>query len=229
MQRPQSSSETLRSNYYAAMQAQNGVQNMNGPVQYAQDVPSNGVYANMAQPSPQHMTFAQCDPSQMQTPPPTRGTSVKKPQLVQNVAFGTPSTIASRRFMTPQQHVLHSNGPAHQQQTPMQFPMLELSPDMHQFGNMGAMTAPVHSQTHNFWDAQPSPVEHLAHAQPNMLDDPFGLNAPHQQLPWTPNVATPQQQPGAQSMGFNTPAQPQPRPWQHKISLLCSLHKPRQA
>jgi hypothetical protein len=179
---------------------------MNGSVQYVQDIPSNGVYANMAQPSPQHMTFAQCDPSQMQTPPPTRGTSVKKPQLVQNVAFGTPSTIASRRFMTPQQHVLHSNGPTHQQQTPMQFPMLELSPDMHQFGNMGAMTAPVYSQTHNFWDAQPSPVEHLAHAQPNMLDDPFGLNAPHQQLPWTPNVATPQQQPGAQSMGFNTPA-----------------------
>jgi hypothetical protein len=206
MQRPQSSSETLRSNYYAAMQAQNGVQNMNTSVQYAQEIPSNSVYANMAQPSPQHMTFAQCDPSQIQTPPPTRGTSVKKPQLVQNVAFGTPSTIASRRFMTPQQHVLQSSGPTHQQQTPMQFPMLDLSPDMQQFGNMGPMTAPVHSQTHNFWGVQPSPAEHIAQTQPIMLDDPFGLNAPHQQLPWTPNVATPQQQPGAQSTGFNTPA-----------------------
>jgi len=208
MQRPQSSSETLRSNYYAAMQAQNGAQNMNTSVQYAhaQEIPSNGVYANMAQPSPQHITFTQCDPSQMQTPPPTRGTSVKKPQLVQNVAFGTPSTIASRRFMTPQQHVLQSNAPMHQQQTPMQFPMLQLSPDMQQFGNMGPMTAPVHSQTHNFWDAQPSPVENFVQTQPVMLDDPFGLNASHQQLPWTPSVATPQQQQGAQSMGFNTPA-----------------------
>lgn len=207
MQRPQSSSETLRSNYYAAVQAQNGAQNMNTSVQYthAQEIPSNGVYANMAQPSPQHMTFAQCDPTQMQTPPPTRGTSVKKPQLVQNVAFGTPSTIASRRFMTPQQHVLQSNAPM-TQQTPMQFPMLQLSPDMQQFGNMGPMTAPVHSQTHGFWDVQPSPVENFVQTPPVMLDDPFGLNAPHQQLSWTPNVATPQQQQGAQTMGFNTPA-----------------------
>jgi hypothetical protein len=211
-QRPQSSSETLRSNYYAAMQAQNGApQNMNTSVQYAREIPSNGVYASMAQPSPQHMTFAQCDPSQMQTPPPTRGTSVKKPQPVQSVAFGTPSTIASRRFMTPQQHVSHSNRPTPRQQAPMQFPMLQLSPDMQQFGNMGPMTAPVQSQTHNFWSAQPSPVEHYTQAQPIMLDDPFGLNASHQPLPWTPNagtpnVATPQQHQGAQTMGFNTPA-----------------------
>ena len=207
VQRPQSSSETLRSNYYAAMQAQNGVQNMNTSTQYAQEIPSNGVYASMAQPSPQHMTFAQCDPSQMQTPPPTRGTSVKKPQLVQNVAFGTPSTIASRRFMTPQQHVLQSNAPMHQQQTPTQFPMLHLSPDLQQqFGNMGPMTAPVHSQTHNFWDAQSSPVENINQTQSLMLDDPFGLNASSQQLAWTPNAATPQQQQGVQSMGFDTPA-----------------------
>jgi hypothetical protein len=209
MQRPQSSSETLRSNYYAAVQAQNGAQNMNTSVQYthAQEVPSNGVYANMAQPSPQHMTFAQCNPTQMQTPPPTRDTSVKKPQLVQNVAFGTPSTIASRRFMTPQQHVLQSNAPMHQQQTPMQFPMLQLSPDMQQFGNMGPMTAPVHSQTQGFWDVQPSSVGDFVQTPPVMLDDPFGLNASHQQLPWTPNVATPQHhQQGAQTIGFNTPA-----------------------
>lgn len=206
VQRPQSSSETLRSNYYAAMQAQNGAQNVNTSVQYTHDVPSSGVYANMAQPSPQHMTFAQCDPSQMQTPPPTRGTSVKKPQLVPNVAFGTPSTIASRRFITPQQHVLQSNAPMHQQQTPTQFPMLQLSPDMQQFGNMGPMTAPVHSQTHNFWDAQSSPVENMTQTQSLMLDDPFGLNASQQQLAWTPNAATPQQQQGAQSIGFNTPA-----------------------
>ncbi|KAM0711351.1 hypothetical protein Q7P35_002091 [Cladosporium inversicolor] len=208
MQRPQSSSETLRSNYYAAVQAQNGAQNMNTSVQYAhaQEMPSNGVYANMAQPSPQHMTFTQCDSTQMQTPPPTRGTSVKKPQLVQNVAFGTPSTIASRRFMTPQQHVLQSNAPMHQQQTPMQFPMLQLSPDMQHFGNMGPMTAPVHSQTQGFWEVQPSPVGDFVQTPPVMLDDPFGLNASHQHPPWTSNVATPQQHQGAQTMGFNTPA-----------------------
>ena len=204
MQRPQSSSETLRSNYYAAMQAQTGAQNMNNSVQYPQDASSNGSFVNMAQPSPQHMTFSQCDPTQMQTPPPTRGTSVKKPQMVQTAAFGTPSTIASRRFMTPHQHILQSNAPMHQQGTPMQFPMLQLSPDMQQFGNMGPMTAPVQSQTHNFWNAQPSPVGNLG--QPIMLDDPFGLNAT-QQLPWTPNASTqPQQQSGAEVMGFETPA-----------------------
>jgi hypothetical protein len=203
MQRPQSSSETLRSNYYAAMQAQTGAQNMNNSVQYANDAASNGQFINMAQPSPQHMTFSQCDPSQIQTPPPTRGTSVKKPQMIQTTAFGTPSTIASRRFMTPHQHILQSNAPMHQQETPMQFPMLQISPDMQQFGNMGAMTAPVQSQAHNFWNAQPSPVGNLG--QPIMLDDPFGLNAT-QQIPWTPNASTQQQQPGAQVMSFETPS-----------------------
>ena len=59
---------------------------------------------------------------------------------------------------------------------------------------MGPMTAPVHSQTQGFWDVQPSPVENFVQTPPVMLDDPFGLNASHQQLPWTPNVATPQQQ-----------------------------------
>lgn len=172
---------------------------MNTSVQYANDIPANGVHAGMAQPSPQHMTFSQCDPTQMQTPPPTRGTSVKKPQLVQNVAFGTPSTIASRRFMTPQQHVLQSNAP-------MQFPMLQLSPDMQQqFGNMGPMTAPVQSQSHNFWEAQNSPAGNLG--QPIMLDDPFGLNTPQQQQqPWTPNAQMVQQQPGMPPVGFETPA-----------------------
>jgi hypothetical protein len=202
MQRPQSSSETLRSNYYAAMQAQTGAQNMNNPVQYANDAASNGQFINMAQPSPQNMTFSQCDPSQIQTPPPTRGTSVKKPQMIQTAAFGTPSTIASRRFMTPHQHVLQSNAPMHQQETPMQFPMLQISPDMQQFANMGAMTAPVQSQAHNFWNAQPSPAGNLG--QPLMLDDPFGMNAT-QQLPWTPNASTQQQQSGAQVMSFETP------------------------
>lgn len=215
MQRPQSSSETLRSNYYAAVQAQGGAQNMNPSTQHAHDMTANGVWdAGMMQLSPQNMMSAQCDPTQMQTPPPTRGTSVKKPQLIQNVAFGTPSTIASRRFMTPQQHVLQSNAPMPQQQTPVQFPMLQISPDMQQFSNMGPMTAPVQSQTNHFWEAQPSPL-----GQPIMLDDPFGMNAAHQQIPWTPEQPMPQQQAGASVAGFETPAmnsfaiqQPQSRP-----------------
>ncbi|KAM0713816.1 hypothetical protein Q7P37_010778 [Cladosporium fusiforme] len=203
MQRPQSSSETLRSNYYAAVQAQGGSQNMNTSAQYTPDLSNNGAWnGSMIQPSPQGMVPAHCDPTQMQTPPPTRGTSVKKPQLVQNVAFGTPSTIASRRFMTPQQHVLHSNAPMQQQQTPMQFPMLQLSPDMQQVSNMGPMTAPVPSQVHNFWEPQPSPL-----GQPIMLDDPFGLNTTQQQLPWTPDSSISQHQhAGPQVMPFDTPA-----------------------
>lgn len=201
-QRPQSSSETLRSNYYAAVQAQGGAQNMNAPVTYTDDMTVNGAWnGNAAQPSAQNMMSAQIDPTQMQTPPPTRGTSVKKPQLIQNVAFGTPSTIASRRFMTPQQHVLHSNASTQQQQTPMHLPMLQLSPDMQQFSNTGPMTAPVQSQSQRFWEAQPSPL-----GQPIMLDDPFGFNAAQQQTQWTPAPSASQQQGGAHMMGFETPA-----------------------
>lgn len=203
VQRPKSSSETLRSNYYAAVQAQGGAQNMNAPVNYADDMSVNGAWnSNVVQSSSQNMMNAQIDPTQMQTPPPTRGTSVKKPHLIQNVAFGTPSTIASRRFMTPQQHVLHSNASTQQQQTPMHLPMLQLSPDMQQFSNMGPMTAPVQSQSQRFWEAQPSPL-----GQPIMLDDPFGLNAAHhQQAQWTPASATSQQPASANIMGFETPA-----------------------
>lgn len=201
MQRPQSSSETLRSNYYAAVQAQSGAQNMNTTAQYTPDTSNSGTWnGGMTQPSPQNLVQPQCGPTQMQTPPPTRGTSVKKPQLVQNTAFGTPSTIASRRFMTPQQHVLHSNAPTQRQQTPMQFPMLQLSPDMQQFANLGPMTAPVQSQVNNFWEAQPSPL-----GQPIMLDDPFGLNTAQQQ-PWTPNAPVSQQHIEPQVMPFDTPA-----------------------
>lgn len=175
---------------------------MNTAVHYTPDASNSGAWnGGMIQPSPQSMVQSQCDPTQMQTPPPTRGTSVKKPQLVQNVAFGTPSTIASRRFMTPQQHVLHSNAPVQQQQTPMQFPMLQLSPDMQQYVNTGPMTAPVQSQVNHFWEAQPSPL-----GQPIMLDDPFGLNNAQQQQPWTPESSVTQQHAGAQVMPFDTPA-----------------------
>lgn len=219
VQRPQSSSETLRMNYLANMQAQAGAQNMQASQQPMQGMPLNGNWqAGMVQPSPSQAMPVQYNHPQMHTPPPTRGTSVKKPQPIQNVAFGTPSTIASRRFMTPQQQQqqpeMQAPLPMPQQQTPMQFPMLQFSPEMQHFGNMGPATAPVQLQTRNFWEAQASP----ALGQPIMLDDPFGLNATQQDhLTWTPNPSMPAQT--TQTVSFDTPAmdsfpiqQPHPRP-----------------
>ena len=94
---------------------------------------------------------------QVQTPPPTRGTSARKPQQRQQIEFGTPSTIASRRFMTPQQ-VVPSNGPApFPHQSPMQFPHMQFSPDINQFVNLGAASAPVMPQSRMLWEQQGSP------------------------------------------------------------------------
>ena len=151
------------------------------------------------------------DSTQMQTPPPTRGTSAKKPQQGQQIAFGTPSTIASRRFMTPQQPVVPSNHMTPTQHTPMQFPQLQFSPDMYQFSNLGPASAPVSSQSRMMW-AQTSPAQPVPQAT---LDDPF---APAM----SPNVSWPGQglqHSNAQTVSFDTPAMsgfpvqaPHPRP-----------------
>ena len=61
-------------------------------------------------------------------------------------AFGTPSTIASRRLMaTPQQNPQpsYAEGLDMPNHTPVQFPQLHLSPDVYHFGNFGPATAPV--------------------------------------------------------------------------------------
>ncbi|PPJ49770.1 hypothetical protein CBER1_02859 [Cercospora berteroae] len=130
------------------------------------------------------------DTVQMQTPPPTRGSSVKKPQM-QEVAFGTPSTIASRRFASPNVAFL---------QRPMQDPQLHMSPNMYQFGNFGPATAPAMPQAQLRWDQHGTPV--AMQQQRPMLDDPFAPNS-SSSMQWS---QTQPQQYIASPTAFNTPA-----------------------
>ncbi|CAK1361615.1 hypothetical protein CB0940_03026 [Cercospora beticola] len=140
-----------------------------------------------AVPVNQSLTY---DTIQMQTPPPTRGSSVKKPQM-QEVAFGTPSTIASRRFASPNVAFL---------QRPMQNPQLQMSPNMYQFGNFGPATAPAMPQAQLLWDQHGTPVA-MQQQQP-MLDDPFAPNS-SASMQWS---QTQPQQNIASPTAFNTPA-----------------------
>ncbi|KAK5164466.1 uncharacterized protein LTR77_009672 [Saxophila tyrrhenica] len=209
VQRPQSSSDTLRSNYYANIQAvgsNGGGTNMPPP-----GTMLSPTYGNTQAASMQLALNTSFDSTQMQTPPPTRGTSARKPQQDQQIAFGTPSTIASRRFMTPQHAaVLHSNAPA-AQQTPMQYPQLQFSPDMYNFANPGPASAPVASQSTFLWAQAGSPMQPVPG---NSLEDPF---APARfDAGWSMEGS---QHSNAQAMSFDTPAMnsfpvqaPHPRP-----------------
>ncbi|TKA67744.1 hypothetical protein B0A55_07780, partial [Friedmanniomyces simplex] len=78
VQRPQSSSEILRSNYYAGMQA-NGAHNASLPFQagYAAPAVSPGIHHGFQMSPAQQATQMSFALSQMQTPPPTRGMSHK--------------------------------------------------------------------------------------------------------------------------------------------------------
>ncbi|KAF2769357.1 hypothetical protein EJ03DRAFT_382696, partial [Teratosphaeria nubilosa] len=215
IQGPPSSADTLRSNYYAHVQA-HGHQAVHPPPQVG---PQHSVIspgqAHGFQPSPmQDGSHGSFDSNQMQTPPPTRGTSFRKSQQPVQVAFGTPSTIASRRFLqTPQQPALQSNLAADQQHTPVQFPQLQFSPDMYQHTNMGPASAPVMPQTQLLWAQMQSPH---AMVQPSPLGDPFGSTTT-QQMQWP--APSPVQQEMAQIPPFSTPAMtsfsvqpPHPRP-----------------
>lgn len=155
-------------------------------------------YSQALPPHPgQPMAF---DTSHMQTPPPTRGTSVKKPTPSQPIAFGTPSTIASRRFLTPQQvNTAQQQQVQGQQHTPMHFPHLQFSPDVYQFGNLGPASAPVFPQTQLLWEQTTSPQMYNQQA---MLDDPFAP-ATSASMGWSP---MPVHQSNAQSVAFDTPA-----------------------
>ena len=215
VQRPQTSSDTLRSNYYANIQAVGNGQSMPPPGQHtpsgmAMISPTHGgVYE-----SPSQMPLSQSfDSTQMQTPPPTRGTSVKRTQQPHEIAFGTPSTIASRRYMTPQQHVVPSNNAFQSQHTPVQFPHLHFSPDTYQFANFGPASAPVMPQSRVFWDSTGSPLQPMQ----STLDDPFGSTLTST-MSWN-NIES--QQSGLQTAAFDTPvmhsfsvqaAQPDPAP-----------------
>lgn len=207
-QRPQSSSDTLRSNYYANIHASGGqhVGQMPPPAPivsptYTQaatmQLPSNAPFGSM----------------QMQTPPPTRGASARKQQhQEQQIAFGTPSTIASRRFMTPQQPVTADTSMPFAQQNPVQFPQLQFSPDMQQFANFGPASAPVMSNSHIMWaQTGASPMQPVPSSN---LEDPFAPSSVD--MAWT---SAGYQAPNVQTVSFDTPAMngfpvytPQPRP-----------------
>ncbi|KAM3423088.1 hypothetical protein BST61_g547 [Cercospora zeina] len=139
-----------------------------------------------AAPVNQSVTY---DPAQMQTPPPTRGSSAKKPQL-QEVALGTPSTIASRRFASPQ--LAFPRQPQH--------PQLQLSPNMYQSGNFGPAVAPVMSHAQPLWNQHGNPVG--MHQQQPTLGDPFAPNT-SSSMQW-PQTQHPQSV--ASPTAFNTPA-----------------------
>ncbi|KAF2160953.1 hypothetical protein M409DRAFT_70039 [Zasmidium cellare ATCC 36951] len=202
MQRAQqTSSDTLRNNYYANVQSGGPIagQVMPPPSQAGYQAPVVSPiygYSQALPPQPgQPMAF---DSSHMQTPPPTRGTSVKKPTPGQPIAFGTPSTIASRRFVTPQQ--VNTAQPQMQgmPNNHMQFPHLQFLPDVYQFGNLGPASAPVFPQTQLLWEHTASP--HVYNQQ-SMLDDPFAP-ATTGAMGWP---AMPIQQNNGQPVAFDTP------------------------
>lgn len=215
-QRPQSSSETLRSSYYANIQAagsQSAGHSMPPPSSMAHGgaMVSPTYNAAYSAPMPSNMGGS-FDSSQMQTPPPTRGASARKGQQTPQVAFGTPSTIASRRFMTPQQAVLPSNDVMLSQTPPGHFPHLHFSPDMYQFANMGPASAPVMPQSRILWASTNSPMQP---GPPATLDDPFAPAAAIDMSWQMPGM----QQGQMQTVSFDTPAMdsfpvqaPHPRP-----------------
>ncbi|KAK6398464.1 hypothetical protein LTR65_000015 [Meristemomyces frigidus] len=194
----QSSSDVLRSNFYASVQAHvpQGVQQ---PAQAGYSGPmlspahSHGFPVSQVQPGMQAF-----DSSQMQTPPPTRGTSARKAQqATQPISFGTPSTIHSRRFLTPQHPVVHSNMPPGQQTQP-QFAQLQFSPEVYQFANVGPASALAMPQTQLLWDQTGGPV---LFPQQRPLDDPFAPGMT-QAAAWSQH--SPHQ--SVQAVAFGTPA-----------------------
>ncbi|KAF2726133.1 hypothetical protein K431DRAFT_299240 [Polychaeton citri CBS 116435] len=179
LHRPQSSAETLRSSFIAQQQANAGrvvsaVQHPQPPM-FQASPPSTwqpSMPAPMVDQNGQPLPY---DTTQTQTPPPTRDTSARKrtqqPEQ-QQIAFGTPSTIASRRFVSPQRQAEEQHG-FMAQQVPMQYPQIQFSPDMQGLGNVGPATAPVQSQTRLLWDqTMNTPAPGM---QPK-LDDPFGCD-----------------------------------------------------
>ena len=153
------------------------------------------------------------DSSQMQTPPPTRGASSKKTPIDQHIAFGTPSTIATRRLATPQQPVA-STAPVHlEQTTPAPFPQLQLSPDAFQFTDFGPTSAPILPQSRILW-VPDSADEAFSQSQ---LADPFAPTSSAHEMSWTTDTAT--MPTTTQNVSFDTPAMdsfpvqaPHPRP-----------------
>jgi len=203
MSNAQTSSDTLRSNYYAHIQA-GGNGSAGQGIAYTPQVNQHGplgspTYGGMASAASQLPASGSFDAAQMRTPPPTRGTSTKKVQHhMQDIAFGTPSTIASRRLVTPQQSAMPMSSAWSGHQTPMHIPQLQFSPEMYQFASLGPMSAPVVPQTRILWDPLTSPVQP---AQVSALDDPF---APVASSSWAASAPV---QDGSRNVRFDaTPA-----------------------
>ncbi len=135
--------------------------------------------------------------TQMQTPPPTRGTSARKPQD-QQIAFGTPSTIVSRRYLTPQQASNVPNHAGQAQYSPMQFPQLQFSPDVYQFNDFGPASAPAAPHAGIMWGQAASPAQQIPSAT---LDDPFAPG--NIDMSWQPARGPTG---NAQDVSFDTPA-----------------------
>ncbi|KAI7234205.1 hypothetical protein KC330_g4962 [Hortaea werneckii] len=194
--RPQSSSETLRSNFYANVHAghppvQHTPQYKTGPPAFS-PVQQQGIHFS---PPMQPGMHYPPEFTQTQTPPPTRDTSAKKPQHTE-IAFGTPSTIASRRFTTPQQPA--NNHDSITQQAPLHFPQLQLSPELYNFANLGPASAPVMPQSQIFWDQMGQAPASFPEQVP--FEDPFAPNAMSSGFP---QQAPPP--PGCQPAVFQTP------------------------
>ncbi|KAF1827079.1 uncharacterized protein K489DRAFT_397420 [Dissoconium aciculare CBS 342.82] len=208
--------ETLRSNAYANGQPMvgraddtgamdmglvNGQSNANMPQMsqaYAAQQDNIMVSGNDFHSAFDQNSFAMSfDSSQMQTPPPTGDSSAKRLPPGPHVAFDTPSTIASRRNVTPQQSYYPQQG-VQQQQTPVHFPYLPFSPEEYPFANLGPVTAPAMTQGNVLW-AQSSPTG--MYPQQNLLADPFAP-AHCESMMWPSMNATA----GVQGVAFDTPA-----------------------
>ena len=205
MQTLPSSSTTMHSNYYGTIHTSGGQAMGRGygmlpphqATNYASGV--SGVLSSQGQTiSAPSATSPSFNSTQMQTPPPTGHPSAKKSQHIQSIPFGTPSTIASRRFMTPQQHIAPNNAFSMSQQTPMQFPQLQFSPEAYHFGNFGPASAPVFTQNSLLWDPATSPG---MYAPQTFLEDPFAP-ATSSSMAWSNHDP----QPGNnRAVSFNTP------------------------
>ncbi|KAF9638825.1 hypothetical protein BFW01_g9722 [Lasiodiplodia theobromae] len=131
----------------------------------------------------QSLAASSMDPSQMQTPPPTRdaSSSRKRGQDGQPLSFNTPSTIYSRRDSAPAIPGSHfgqdSNVPI--------FPNMQFTPEMTRFSNAGPSTAPGPSRAGIFFN--PSSSGEMMHFDTAPAqDDPFGFAAgnSHNMFQW---------------------------------------------
>lgn len=122
----------------------------------------------------QSLAASGMDPSQMQTPPPTRdaSSSRKRGQDGQPLSFNTPSTIYSRRDSAP---VIPGSHFGQDSNVPI-FPSMHFTPEMARFGNAGPSTAPGPSRAGIFFN--PSSSGEMMHFDgAPAQDDPFGFAA----------------------------------------------------